>query len=86
MTNADIESMWVEAWDTLLAMSKGRHGFRCMLPDGSVVDVDTCLGWLQDSVYSGHQVSVQSTWLFGSPGALVFRSPADASHPYPASS
>jgi hypothetical protein len=86
MKNADIEALWVDAWDTLLAMSKGRHGFRCMLPDGSVVDVDACLGWLQESVYSGYRVSVQNTWLFGTPGALVSRSLAEAPNPTPPSS
>ncbi len=74
MSNADTEERWVEAWDELLSLSRKRHDFRCMLPDGSVVDVETCLGWIQDSVYAGYFVSVRSCWLSGRPGALVSRS------------
>lgn len=73
MNNAEIEAAWVEAWDSVLTLAGKRRDFRCMLPDGSLVDVETCLGWLQESVYAGHAVSVDSCWILGRPGALVSR-------------
>ena len=75
MSNEEIETRWVEAWDTLLSLSlsRERYDFACMLPDGSVVGVEPALAWLQDSVYAGCAVSVTPTWLFGRPGALLAR-------------
>src|SRR4051812_43638078 len=53
-TNSEIEMRWVEAWNDLLDIVKGRHGIKCLLPDGAIVDVEECKGWLQDSVYQGY--------------------------------
>ena len=74
VSNADVEARWVEAWDELLGLSGKRHDFRCMLPDGAIVDVETCLGWIRESVYAGCFITVRSCWLSGRPGALVSRS------------
>jgi hypothetical protein len=74
MRNEEVETLWVEAWDALLSLSKNTHDFVCMLPDGSVVGVEEGLGWLQQSVYEGYFVSVAPKHLFGRPGALLSRS------------
>jgi hypothetical protein len=71
--NEEVETLWVEAWDALLSLSKGAHDFACMLPDGAIVSVEAGLGWLQGSVYQGYSVSVTPSRLFGRPGALLSR-------------
>ena len=81
MRNEEVETLWVEAWDALLSLSKGVHGFACMLPDGSIVSVEEGLGWLQRSVYEGGAVSVSPQYLLGKPGAVLGCSPRNASGP-----
>lgn len=71
MAHEDVEARWVQAWDELLTLSKGYRGFVCLLPDGSMVDVEAGLGWLQEQVYRAHWVRVESAFVRGRPGACL---------------
>jgi hypothetical protein len=71
--NAEIEVRWVNAWSELFELIKGRHGIRCQLPDFSVVTVQECQAWLQESVYAGYFVQVELGWIQGRPGIIASR-------------
>jgi len=75
-TNAEIEMRWVDAWNDLLDIVGARRGVQCLLPDGSVVDVEQCKAWLQDSVYQGFLVQVRRGWVGHLDGVV-----ATCSHP-----
>lgn len=81
MTNEEIETLWVQAWDELLGLVRGRQGFMCLLPDGSMVDVEAGLGWLQEAVYQGGFVSVEPVHLRGQPGACLSSAPRSVASP-----
>lgn len=81
VTNEEIETLWVQAWDELLGLSRGQPGFLCLLPDGSMVDVEAGLGWLQEAVYQGRSVSVEPMHLRGKPGAHLSSAPRSAASP-----
>jgi hypothetical protein len=77
--NDDIEMRWIDAWNDLYELLKEHHdnvqyGVPCLLPDGRVVDVEECLGWLQDSAYDGHYPKVNTGWVWSKPGLVVSRS------------
>ena len=65
---------WVDAWNDLYDIVRERRDMPCLLPDRSVVGVDDCLGWLQDSVYQGYTVHVQEGWIGHRRGVIVRRS------------
>lgn len=65
---------WVGVWSDLYELVGERRGVRCLLPDGSVVGVEECKAWLQDSVYAGFLVHVEPGWVEGRPGIIVSRS------------
>jgi hypothetical protein len=73
-SNAEIEMRWVDAWNNLSDIVGERHGVLCLLPDGSVVDVEACRGWLQDSVYGGFAVQLKSGWVGHKLGVIASRS------------
>ena len=52
-TNADIEMRWVEAWNEAYEIAGQQRDIPCQLPDWTVVTLDDCLAWLQNSVYAG---------------------------------
>lgn len=71
--NSDIQMRWIDAWnDVYNIVPKGRDA-PCMLPDWSIVNVDECLGWLQDSVYQGFTVRVEEGWVGHRRGVLAYR-------------
>lgn len=74
-SNADIEMRWVDAWNEVYDIVGDRRGAPCMLPDWSIVGLDECLRWLQESVYAGHVVRVESGWVGHQRGVLVHREP-----------
>jgi len=45
----------------------------CLLPECSVVDIETCKGWLQESAYQGYCLQVEEGWVRGKRGVVVFR-------------
>ena len=57
-SNAEIEMVWVDAWSVLCDLVGDRHDVPCVLPDSTVVTVDRCKGWLQDSAYAGYSVTL----------------------------
>lgn len=58
-SNADIEMRWIDAWSDLYEIAPQGENPCCVLPDGRLVDVETCKGWLQDSAYQGWLVKVE---------------------------
>ena len=71
--NADIEMRWVNGWDELFELTKGRHGIACLLPDSAVVTIQECQHWLQESVYAGYFVHVELGWIQGRRGIIASR-------------
>ncbi len=71
--NSEIEMRWINAWNDLHTLVGNRWHFACLLPDGQVVDLETCKGWLQDSAYQGWEVKVEAGFVFGKPSVIVSR-------------
>jgi len=72
-SNADIEMRWVNAWNEIYEVIGNRNDAKCLLPDGNVVNVEECQGWLQQSALAGFQVRVESGNVLGGLGVVVFR-------------
>lgn len=72
-TNSQLEMRWVDAWNDLFDIVKGRKGINCLLPDGMIVDVEECQSWLQESAYQGYFVRVKAGLVEGKPGVIVTR-------------
>jgi hypothetical protein len=77
--SSEIEMRWIDAWndlyDLILSDHGGVHyGVQCLLPDGRVVNVEECEGWLQDSAYDRYYLKVDRGWVLGKPGIVVSRS------------
>jgi hypothetical protein len=54
--------------------SCGKKGaVNCSLPDDSVVDIETCQGWLQNSAYESYYLKVEEAWVKGKCGMAVAR-------------
>jgi hypothetical protein len=64
-SNADTEQRWIDVWNDLLDLVRGRGDMPCQLPDGSVVTVEGCKAWLQEQAYEGHLIGVKSGWVEG---------------------
>ena len=75
MESSEIEMEWVNAWSDLYELVKEQWDVRCMLPDYSVVSVEECKSWLQDSAYEGFHVSVRAGFVLGRPGIVATRWP-----------
>ena len=73
-SNEEIEMRWVDAWNNLLGFVRGRPGVPCQLPDCTIVDVEACKGWLQQSVYEGYLVEVKEGWVGHLRGIIASRS------------
>jgi hypothetical protein len=83
-SNTELEERWIDAWNDLFDMVEDRERWRvsCLIPDGSVVDFETCQGWLQDSAYKGYYLKVDEGWVNGKRGIVVSRFKEDDSHHY----
>lgn len=64
-SNTELEMRWIEAWSDLYELSEPQKNVKCLLPDGQVVDMEECKGWLQDSAYQGWHVKVEAGWVVG---------------------
>ena len=71
VSNAEIEMRWVKAWNAFYDIAADRTDFPCLLPDGKVVDINTCKAWLQDAIYKESLVQVRSGWGLGQRSAIV---------------
>ena len=54
----DIELRWIEAWNDVYEIVGEQWNVQCQLPDGQIVDPETCRGWLRKMVYAGWAVKV----------------------------
>ncbi len=64
-SRADLERRWIDAWNDLFDIVGGRTDVPCRLPDGTIVDVEGCKGWLQEQAYSGWQIAARATNIHG---------------------
>ena len=67
----DIEMRWVSAWNDVYEIAGEQWDTKCRLPEGEVVDAETCRHWLQERVYQGCLVQVEPGWVLGKPGVIV---------------
>jgi|GEM_PF-2485469 len=72
--NSETEMRWIEAWSDLFDIVADRYDVQCLLPDGQIVNVETCQGWLQDAVYKGFLVEVRPGWVLGRRGVVASKS------------
>jgi hypothetical protein len=72
-TNTEIEECWIDAWNELYDIIGEKQQVNCLLPDGSVVDLEACQGWLQESAYQGYRLKVETGWVLGRYGVWVSR-------------
>ena len=71
--NSELEERWADAWNDLADIVGTRWDVRCVLPDGTVVSVEECRGWLQDSAYEEWSIEVKEGWVLGKRGVIVSR-------------
>lgn len=76
VSKSEVEMRWIEAWSDLFEIAADRSDVQCLLPDGQVVDLEPCKGWLQDAVYDGFLVGVQRGWVLGRQGAVISKFPS----------
>lgn len=69
----EAESRRIDALDDLLDVVGYRYEVPCQLPDRSVVDVEACRDWLQDSARDGYHVRVEAGWVGLRRGVVVHR-------------
>lgn len=67
----DIELRWIEAWNDVYEIVGEQWNVQCQLPDGQIVDPETCRGWLQEMVYAGWSVKVERGWVLGKEGIIA---------------
>jgi hypothetical protein len=72
-TNSEKEMRWVDAWNDLYDIIGDRSNVLCQLPDGEIVDVETCKGWLQSSAYEGFELKVEAGFVRGKKAVLASR-------------
>ncbi|MEZ6056227.1 MAG: hypothetical protein R3C01_05940 [Planctomycetaceae bacterium] len=73
-TNPELEMRWIKAWSELHDIIGERRSVACLLPNWTVVEVEECKAWLQDSVYAGYLVEVKADWVGHVKGVVVSRS------------
>lgn len=71
--NSELEQRWVDAWNDLADIVGTRWDVGCLLPDGNVVSVEDCKGWLQASAYEGWKIEVKAAWVLGKRGVVASR-------------
>jgi hypothetical protein len=74
-SNVELEERWIVAWNDLfdLVAPEDQGQVNCLLPDGSIVDFETCQGYLQDSAYADYHLKVAAAWIQGKSGVAVDR-------------
>lgn len=69
---SEIEQRWIDAWSEVYEIVGANHDTPCLLlPAWSIVSVDECLEWIQESVYSGHILKVEASWVGHRRGVVV---------------
>jgi hypothetical protein len=74
MIYENLETRWIEAWNDLYEIVGDRWQVNCLLPDGTIIDIEDCLGWLQESAYLDFHLKVEEGWVIGKRGVIVKRS------------
>jgi hypothetical protein len=77
-SNTEIEQQWIDAWNEVHNIVRDQRNAPCQLSESSVVTVDDCLGWLQNSVYECYLVRIESGWVGHKRGVIAHRWRADA--------
>jgi hypothetical protein len=72
-SKTEIEMRWINAWSDLYEIIGIRGALNCQLPDGSIVSVEDCKGWLQESAYNGYLLRVEFGQILGKPGVIASR-------------
>lgn len=72
-SNSELEERWIAAWNDLADLVGVRWDVPCVLPDGAVVSVEDCKGWLQRSAYEGWKIEVKEGWVLGKRGVVASR-------------
>lgn len=72
-TNQEKEMQWIRAWSDLYELLGDRTDLPCQLPDGQIVDVETCKAWLQNSAYEGFAVQVEAATVRGKRSVIATR-------------
>ena len=72
-SNSETEQRWVESWSDLYELTGSTCSAECLLPDGQIVGLEACKGWLQDSVYGGWIVRVEPGCVKGKAGIVALR-------------
>jgi hypothetical protein len=70
-SNTELEERWINAWNDLFELTRGRREVPCQLPDDSVVTIETCQAWLQEKAYEGHLIEVADGWVQGKRGVVA---------------
>jgi hypothetical protein len=58
-SHTELEMRWIAAWNDLYDIVGQRTDIGCVLPDGQIVDVEACKGWLQESAYEGWHIAIE---------------------------
>ena len=72
-SNTELEMRWIDAWNDLYDRLEGRSNAPCLLPDGQIVDVEACKGWLQESAYQDYYIKVEAGYVAGKKGIHASR-------------
>ena len=72
-SNSEKEMRWIDAWNDLYDLIGTRSNVLCLLPDGQIVDVETCKGWLQSSAYEDFTLKLEAGWIRGKPAVIASR-------------
>ena len=59
VTNAEIESYWIDLWSDLYDYKETDKELICLLPNGETMAFDDCLEWVQQAVYSGKRFIIK---------------------------
>lgn len=74
VANHEIEQRWVEAWNDIYDVVEtldDQDDVNCLLPDGAIVNIDTCQEWLQNAAYQGYCLNVEAGLVGGKIGVIV---------------
>lgn len=64
-SNAEIEQVWIDAWNDLYELVGPLCNVICLLPEFDPVSAEDCKAWLQTSAYEGFSLSVSEAYFEG---------------------
>lgn len=69
------EMRWIDAWNDLLELAGDDMEMPCQLPNGRIVNVEDCKGWLQTEAYDAWCIEVTRGKILGKSGVIAARWP-----------